>query len=363
MRVARRALLWQNLRCPISAFKNKINDDNEAEVVMPGLFDPLKIKGLTLKNRIVMAPMANNMATEQGEVTDKHLNHYVARAEANMGLIIVEHTYVVKSGRIQATQLAISEDSHVAGLKRLASAIREAGAASAIQITHGGSRSTAELAGQQPVSPSGVMIQGDKEQSRALTEEEIGDLVRAFAAGARRAAEAGFDVIEIHSAHGYLLGQFLSPLSNHRSDKYGGDLRARLNFAREVIAAIKQSVGNDFPLFCRLGADDLLPGGLTAEDGQQAAKILVEAGVDVIDVSGGIGGPGIRMTEQGFFVPLAEGVRRATNAPVIGVGNIKEPEYADRVVRDGRIDLVALGRVLLADPQWAIAAAKQLGVA
>lgn len=328
---------------------------------MPELFDPISIQRLTLKNRIVMAPMATHMA-EDGRVLEKHIRHYAARAEGGVGLIMVEHAYVESGGRAGETQLGIHDDGCLPGLRRLANVIRAAGAASGIQITHAGARTTTAAAGGQPVAPSAVADPKSGETPRQLSEGEIKAIVAAFAQAARRAAEAGFDVIELHSAHGYLLNQFLSPLTNFRTDRYGGDLDARLTFAREVIAAVREAVGHDFPFFCRLAADDLTPGGLTPADGAQAAQLLARAGIDVIDISGGYGGTGRdRFTEQGFFVPLAETVRRAAGIPVIGVGNIRDADYADRVIREGRIDLVAVGRALLADPLWAEKAATRLG--
>ena len=328
---------------------------------MPGLFDPITISGLTLKNWIVMPPMATYLANNGGEVTDKHLHHYGARARADVGLIILEHTYVHPGGRAGETQIGIHHDGLIPGLRRLADAIRLGGAAAGIQITHAGSRTTAAVIGTQPMAPSDLPDVSSHETPRAMTADDIGVLVDAFAAGARRAVEAGFDCVELHGAHGYLLGQFLSPLTNRRSDGYGGALHGRLTFAREVIAAVRKAIGKSFPLFYRLGADDFLPGGLTPEEGRRAAAHLAEAGIDCIDVSGGLIGSGRdRFTDQGFFVPLAEGIRREVRIPVIGVGNIREAEYADRVVREGRIDLVAVGRELLKDPHWAQEAAKRL---
>jgi NADPH2 dehydrogenase len=328
---------------------------------MPGLFDPITINGLTLKNRIVMPPMAIHLANDTGEVVEKHIHHYAARARSKVGLIIVEHTYVHQSGKAGNTQLGIHDDARIPGLCRLADFIRAGGAVSGIQITHAGSKTTGAVIGQQPMAPSDVTDVNSGETPRALTSDEIRDLVDAYADGARRAAEAGFNVIELHGAHGYLLGQFLSPLTNRRTDRYGGDLNGRLTFAREVIGAVRNVVGERFPLFYRLGADDFTPGGLTPEDGQQAAVCLAEAGIDCIDVSGGLIGTGRdRFTEQGFFVPLAESIKRAINIPVIGVGNIRDAKYADFVVREGRIDLVAIGRALLEDPRWAEKAAERL---
>jgi 2,4-dienoyl-CoA reductase-like NADH-dependent reductase (Old Yellow Enzyme family) len=327
---------------------------------MPGLLDPIAIQGLTLKNRIVMAPMATYHADEDGAVTDSHIGHYAARARAGVGLIITEHAFIDRGGRAAERQLGIHDDRLIAGLKRLTAAIQAGGAASCVQITHAGARTTQAAAGLQPIAPSAVEDPKSGETPRALAAAEIPALAVAYARAARRAVEAGFDAVELHGAHGYLLGQFLSPLTNRRRDCYGGDLNSRLTFAREVIAAVRQTVGPGFPLFYRLGADDLTPGGLTPADGCEAARLIAAAGIDVIDVSGGYGGTGRdRFTEQGFFVPLAEAVRKAVGLPVIGVGNIHDPRYADRVIREGRIDLAAVGRALLADPLWARQAARE----
>lgn len=330
---------------------------------MPGLFDPITINGLQLKNRVVMPPIATHQADDAGDVVEKQIHHYAARARAGVGLIIVEHAYVHPGGRAGVSQIGIHDDARIAGLSRLAGAIAAGGSASGVQINHAGSRTTQAALGRQPTAPSDVTDPGSGETPRALTADEIKSLVDAYAEGARRAVEAGFDVIELHGAHGYLLGQFLSPLTNRRTDRYGGDVNGRLTFAREVIGAVRNVVGKGFPLFYRLGADDLTPGGLTPEEGCQAAVFLAEAGIDCIDVSGGLIGTGRdRFTDQGFFVPLAEGVKRAVDIPVIGVGNIRDADYADRVVREGRIDLVAIGRALLKNPEWAEEAARRLQI-
>ena len=197
---------------------------------------------------------------------------------------------------------------------------------------------------------------------RPLSRDEIAGIVDAFAAAAGRAVAAGFDAVEVHGAHGYLLSQFASPLLNRRQDEYGGDLAGRFRLPLAVLGAVRAQVGTAYPLFYRLGADDLMPGGLTPGDAQAIAPVLQAAGVDVIDVSGGIGGDGsLVYKEQGWFVPLAESVKRASGATVIGVGGIVDPGYADAVVREGRVDLVAVGRAQLKDPEWAAKAAALLG--
>jgi 2,4-dienoyl-CoA reductase-like NADH-dependent reductase (Old Yellow Enzyme family) len=330
---------------------------------MPGLFDPIVIKELKIKNRLVMAPMATNMATEEGEVTDRHLNHYTARAKGGVGLIILEHNYVLRSGRLSARQMGLYDDKLVPGLRRLVEAIHSCGARVAVQITHAGGKTNSNITGEQPVSPSGVIPPNGSETPRQLSVPEIESIVSVFKEAARRALEAGCDAVELHGAHGFLLGQFVSPYTNKRDDEYGGNLEKRLRFPIEVIRAVKAVLQGKIPIFYRFGADDLIEGGLTAAEGKQVASYLEEAGVNVLDISGGLGGGGAdRYSEQGYFIPLARGIKGVVKVPVIGVGNITEPEFADQVVREGRVDMVALGRKLLSDPEFPRKAARKLGV-
>ncbi len=330
---------------------------------MPGLFEPITIKGLVLKNRLVMPPMATNMATEDGEVTDRHIRHYTTRARGGVGLIIIEHTYVSRDGRLSPGQLGLYDDRLVPGLKRLAAAIHAEGTKVIIQLTHSGAKALRNVTGEQPAGPWTVMLPKASEASRPLTIPDIKALVVRFGEAAYRAIEAGFDSVELHGAHGYLLGQFLSPYTNQRNDAYGGNLAERLTFPLEVIEEVKTRLGENTPLFYRLGGDDMLEGGLTRQEGKLAAQHLERADVDVIDVSGGIGGDGQRsLTEQGYFVPLAEGIKETVKVPVIGVGNITEPEYADSIVREQKVDLVAVGRLLLSNPEFPKQAAEKLGM-
>lgn len=330
---------------------------------MAGLLTPLMIKGHTLSNRIVLPPMANNMATERGEVTDAHIEHYVRRASAGVGMVIVEHAYVRPDGRFTAQQLGIYDDFLTPGLRRLADAVRACGTVVGIQINHAGGRGAAELIGGQPISASDVLVPRATEPARAATKVEIAEIVEAFAAAARRAMVAGFDFVEVHGAHGYLLSQFLSPLTNRRTDEYGGDLIGRLRLPLKVVRAVRQAVGDDALLLYRLGAKDYMPGGLTLEEGKRAAIALVEAGVDLLDISGGLCGsvmPGWDGVSQGYFVPMAAEIRAAVKVPVVVAGGITEPEFADCVIREGKADLVAIGRAMLADPDWAAKAREKL---
>ncbi len=330
---------------------------------MPGLFEPINIRGVLLKNRLVMPPMATNMATEDGEVTNRHIRHYTTRARGGVGLVIIEHTYVSKDGKLSQGQMGLYDDRLIPCLKRLVEAIHAEGTKVAIQLTHAGAKAPRNITGEQPVGPWNVMLPNGSEVSRPLTIPDIKAIVVRFYEAAYRAMEAGCDAIELHGAHGFLLCQFLSPYTNQRNDTYGGDLAGRLLFPLEVIKEIKTRLGENIPLFYRFGADDMFEGGLTRQEARQAARHLEQAGVDVIDVSGGLGGSGHeRFTEQGYFVPLAEGIKEMVKVPVIGVGNITEPEYADSIVREQKIDMVAFGRMLLSNPEFPRQAAQKLGV-
>lgn len=326
----------------------------------PGLLSPLKIKDLALANRIVMPPMANNKATLAGDVTDAIIEHYVTHCDG-VGLIIVEHSYVKPAGRVNASQLGIHEDSNVPGLSRLAAAIRAAGPASAIQITHAGGRTSPEAAGGQPEGPSPVPPPRSAVPPRELSLDELAELAAMYADAARRAKRAGFSAVELHGAHGYLLNQFYSPLTNQRSDRYGGDRESRLRFPLEVVDTVRAAVGPGYPLFYRLGADDLMQGGITPEDGVYAAVELARHGIDMIDVSGGLGGtqpPGA--DREGYFAYLSSAIRDAVGVPVMVTGGIRTPEAADGLVRSGQADLVGVGRALLANPKWAALAAVEV---
>ncbi|MFC1873132.1 NADH:flavin oxidoreductase [Chloroflexota bacterium] len=327
---------------------------------MAGVFDPITIKGLTLKNRFVMPPMATHMATEKGEVTDRHIKHYVTRADGGVGLIIVEHTYIAEDGKWSHKQLGIYDDTLISGLKRLTQAIHHFDVKVILQITHAGSQATRIITGKQPAGPSNIPVSSNEEKPRPLTGIEIEDIVRSFQEASRRAIEAGFDGVEIHGAHGYLLSQFISPLVNQRSDEYGLDLEGRLRLPLMTIAAVRSKIGMDVPLFYRFGADDMVDGGLTFEEDKIIATRLEKAGVDVIDIAGGIGGMGHQFKEQGYFVPVAQAIKETVNIPVIGIGNITEAAYADRIVKEGKVDLVAVGRKLLSEPDFPNQAEREL---
>jgi 2,4-dienoyl-CoA reductase-like NADH-dependent reductase (Old Yellow Enzyme family) len=325
------------------------------------LLDPLKINSLELKNRIVMPPMGTNYADNRGEVTEKLLKHYADRSR-DLGLLIVEHSFVTQQGRASMNQLGIHSDDLISGLTKLAEVVHENDTPIAIQLNHGGGTTNREVTGFQPVAPSPVMHpRRGTELPHELRMDEIERIADCFREAARRAAEAGFDAVEVHGAHGYLLGQFVSPLTNKRQDEFGGALENRVRLSCLIIEEIKRELGSNFPVLYRIGVDDIYPGGLTLRDGVKAAKMIVDKGVDVIDVSGGLCGDRPKGLEgPGFFVPHASAVKEAVEVPVIGVGGIKTAEEADDIIKSDRVDLVAIGRAILSEPDWATKSIKEL---
>ncbi len=322
--------------------------------LLVGLLDPLTVKGITLRNRIVMPPMQSGRASFEGEVTGKLVNFYVRRSEA-LGLPIVEHSYISPMGKIGPKQLGIYSDSLVPGLEKLACGIHSVGAPAVIQISHAGCAGNKKVLGATPVGPC------TREKTRMLEKSELQEIAVDYALAAERAVKAGFDGVELHGAHGYLLCQFISPLINKREDEYGGSFENRMRFPLMVVERVRKSIGDRLLLY-RLGSDDLAEKGTQIQDAVEFAKRLEQAGVDVLDVSGGMCGsePKQLRNLQGYFVPQAQQVKRAVKAPVIGVGGITDAEFAHRLVCEGKVDLVAVGRALWHDNEWAQKAAKTL---
>ncbi len=314
---------------------------------LPGLLEPLKVKTYTLRNRIVLPPMQTGRASFEGTVTSRLINFYVRRSAA-LGLPIVEHSYISPTGKIGPKQLAIHDDSSISGFEKLANALHEVGAPAVVQISHAGAVTNKRVIGTEPAGPS------PREKSRMLESSEIYGIAEEFALAADRAVKAGFDGVELHGAHGYLLNQFYSPLFNRREDEFGGSLEKRMRFPLLVVEKVRQRLGGRLLLY-RLGSDDLAPYGTHIEDSVEFARRLKAYGVDIVDVSGGMCGSEPRQLRQvkGYFVPQASEIKKAVNVPVIGVGGIAEVEYADKLVSEGKVDLVAVGRAFWSDSQWA----------
>jgi len=327
---------------------------------MVSLLDPLKVAGIELRNRIVMAPMLNDKATREGLVTDELIDYYAKRA-SDLGLQIVEATGVSRASR-WFNLLSIDSDQTIPGLKKLTKRVHRFGTPMALQLVHLGGVADTVASGRQPLAPSSIMIpKHGKELPRAMTIDEIEQIMEEFTEAAKRAYEAGFDAVELHGAHYVLFPQFLSPLTNSRSDDYGGSLEKRVRLPIRVIERIKKELGPSYPVLYRLGAEDMLPRGLTLDEGVRAAKMIEKAGADVIDISAGLIGH-LHPTDKGpgFFIPQASAVKKAVDVPIIGVGGINTPGEADDIIRSGKVDLVAIGRAILSDPEWASKTVKKL---
>lgn len=326
---------------------------------MEHLFQPITINGMTLRNRIVVPPMDTGYGSTDHQVTDQLIAYHRRRAEGGMGLIIVEYTSVHPGGRCTATQLGIYDDRFISGFRRLTGAVHEHGAKIALQIHHGGIRARPEYSGGEIVGPSAIPDPDVGVVPRELTIAEIEMLIEAFGQAARRAREAGFDAVEIHGAHGYLINEFLSPWYNRRNDDYGGSFEKRLRFPLEVMRRVRELVGPDFPVGFRMVGEEMPLGvGLTLQESTRIAARLAEAGIDMIHVSIGNIGPSLGVVlapmtkDWGFNVYSAAAIKRVVSIPVITVGRITDVRLASQIVRDGHADLVAMGRASLADPEF-----------
>jgi len=339
---------------------------------MSKLFSPLTIKNITLKNRIVMSPMCQYTSAD-GFTNDWHMVHLGSRAAGGTGLIITEATAVSPEGRISPGDLGLWKDEHIQGLSRIVTFIHLQGAIAGIQLAHAGRKASCAVpweggkqldqnhGGWQTVAPSEIpFLEGDREPV-SLNKEEIGKVVSDFMEAAGRARIAGFNVVEIHSAHGYLLNEFLSPLSNHRTDKYGGTFENRIRLLQEVIDAVKSVWPADNPLFVRISATDWTEGGWTLEESIKLAYILKNAGVDLIDCSSGgnVYNAGIPVS-PGYQVPFSDALRK-TGILTGTVGFITEAGQAESILQEEKADLVFLARELLRNPYFPLLAARELG--
>ena len=348
--------------------------DHDREIPDIDLLSPLTIRGLTLRNRIVMAPMCQYVANE-GFADDWHLVHLGSRAAGGVALVIAEATAVTRDGRITPGDLGIWSDEHIEPLARIARFVRSQGAAAGIQLAHAGRKASCDLpwkggsglmtpeAGGWPViGPSAIPFDDGHPTPTALDETGIDRIVAAFEAAARRALQAGFQVVEIHAAHGYLLHEFLSPLSNQRTDQYGGGLESRMRLTLRVAEAVRRLTPSDLPVFVRISATDWVDGGWDADQSVVLASRLKAFGIDLIDVSSGALVPKARIpVGKGYQVPLARKIRDEAGVPTGAVGLITEPQHANEIVTGGDADLVFLARELLREPYWALKAQHELG--
>jgi 2,4-dienoyl-CoA reductase-like NADH-dependent reductase (Old Yellow Enzyme family) len=340
---------------------------------MSQLFTPYRLRGLEFRNRVFVSPMCQ-YSSANGMPTDWHLTHLGSRAVGGAALVFTEATAVSAEGRISPDDAGIWSDAQAAAWTRIAHFIREQGAAPGMQLAHAGRKASTAApwfggkpvapgaGGWQPIGPSPIPFDPASPAPREMTKADIDRVTAEFVAAARRCLAAGFQVLELHSAHGYLLHEFLSPLSNHRTDEYGGSLENRIRLTVRVARALREVWPQDLPLFVRLSVTDWAEGGWDLPQSIELAKALKAVGVDLIDCSSGALIPGVKIpATPGYQVPFAEAIRREAAVATGAVGLITEPAQAEHIIASGQADAVLLARELLRDPYWPLHAAKALG--
>ena len=321
--------------------------------ILKHLFSPIQIGRMTAKNRLLMSAMSINFGVdENGYVTDQLTGYLAARAKGGAGMILVGGGGVHPTGLELPGLPALWDDACIPALEKMVAAVKSFDTCFGVQLMHGGRQSYHDRKVAPSPIPAPAVVKGVPKE---LTIEEIGELVASFGDAARRCRDAGFDFVEVHGAHGYLINQFLAPNSNHRKDEYGGSFENRTRFFLELLADIKAKAGADFPVGLRINGEDYIEGGWTLDDALRLAPVLERNGADYLHVSAGVYGstqltiPSMYV-EHACFVGLAEAVKQVVTIPVVGVGRIKSPELADRILKEGRADVVAMGRALIADP-------------
>jgi 2,4-dienoyl-CoA reductase-like NADH-dependent reductase (Old Yellow Enzyme family)/thioredoxin reductase len=320
------------------------------------LFSPIKMGSMELYNRFVVPPMGFELSNEDGTVSQAAIDYWIARAKGGWGLLIFEFTAIDPLGRAGPRHFGIWDDKFVVGLKQLTDAVHKYGAKMAIQLGHAGRQTTKKIIGAQPVSASPIACPVGREIPRELSSNEVYEIVEKFGDAAVRACDAGFDAIEVHGAHGYLIAQFMSAYSNKRVDEFGGSFHNRMRFPIEIIHNIRRKIGSSFPLMFRISGEEKIPGGRTIDETRMIARMLVEAGIDAIDVSVGVTGSGNYIiapaaVPPGFLLSFSEEIKKAVSVPVISVGRINHPMLAEDAIETGKVDLIAWGRSSLADPE------------
>jgi 2,4-dienoyl-CoA reductase-like NADH-dependent reductase (Old Yellow Enzyme family) len=323
------------------------------------LFDPITISGLKLKNRIVRSATYEKMADEDGNVTDTLIDLYTALAKGGSGLIITGFTLVHPSGRAIRKMLSIHSDLYVRGHKRLTDAVHAEGGLIALQLVHGGRQCSPILLGGEPtLAPSAIYDPSSKSTPKAMDDSEIWTMIDAFAHAAFRARTAGFDAVQLHGAHGYLISTFLSPHTNRRDDYWGGDEERRFHFAEEVIKAVRKEVGSEFPVLMKMNCDDLLPGGITPEEAVRIARKFEDEGIDAVEVSGGMRESAVRASkpdilrqeDEAYFREGSSLIKQRISIPVILTGGMRTLSVMQNVLSSGDADLIGLSRPLIREP-------------
>ncbi|MGB6375836.1 MAG: NADH:flavin oxidoreductase [Syntrophobacteria bacterium] len=329
---------------------------------MATLFEETTINGMTLRNRLVRSATWEGMCEQDGRPTEKLTNCYRDLAQGGIGLIISGFAFVRPDGKQFPGKMGIHTDDFARAYENLTRTVHDAGGKIAVQLVHAGGQTDANNAGRQPLAPSAVKVDQFPEMPAELTKDEISEIIAAFAEGARRAKAWGFDGVQLHGAHGYLVNQFLSPLTNRRTDDYGGSIENRCRFLLEVYRKVRETVGADYPLFIKLNAADNLDGGLEVDDAVYAAKKLAEAGIDAIEVSAGTPASGdenparekiLKPEKEAYNLPLARRIKEVVNCPVMVVGGFRSYDVAERTIKEDGMDYIAMARPLIREPALA----------
>jgi 2,4-dienoyl-CoA reductase-like NADH-dependent reductase (Old Yellow Enzyme family) len=333
------------------------------EVIMSILFEPIKIKNLEIKNRFVRSATYDGCADENGHVSEKQIKLYSDLAEGGVGLIITGLVYVHNLGQVSANQNSITGYDHIDGFKKLTAAVHDREAKIAVQLSHAGRQSAKFYKNQdeQAIAPS--YIENDPyfiEEYRSMTEDEIWDIIQAFGDAAKKAREAGFDAVQLHGAHAYLLSQFLSPQTNRRDDSWGGTLENRLRFHRELYKDIRSKIGEDYPVLIKIGVEDGFPGGLKFSEGKKAAQLLAQWGFDALEISQGLRGEWYGGTEfrtkitrihhEAYFRNWSKEIKSQTDTPIMMVGGLRSFELMEEIIKEGEADFISLCRPLIREP-------------
>lgn len=322
-------------------------------------------KNIEFKNRLIMPPMATAKADDNGHITKEILDYYEDKTSCKLfSAVIVEHSYVDKRGKAHNSQCSIAKDSDIEGMSKLAKVIKNNNALAVLQISHAGSAGKKDVIGMSPVAPSCILHPGNKSSDLPieLSIDQIEDIKNKFIDSAVRGKLAGFDAVELHCAHGYLLDQFLSPLTNKRKDEYGGDIYARIRLHIDIIKGIREKLGKNYPIFLRMGAGDFMEGGLSKEDSVIAAKEFEKAGIDVLDISGGMCFYTIEDTRPGYFDVVSKPIFENVNIPVILTGGIKKGTDIIDILNRNVCDLVGIGRSVFKDSNWMTRELKDLKI-
>jgi len=323
------------------------------------LFEETTINGLTMRNRMLRSATWEGMCEQDGRPTERLINCYRDLAKGGIGLIITGYAFVRLDGKHNPGQMGIHTDDFADDYKKMIQAVHEAGGKIAIQLVHAGGQANAEIAGRQPLAPSAVKVDQFPEMPAELTRDEISNIIRAFGEAAYRAKSWGFDAVQLHGAHGFLINQFLSPLTNRRTDEYGGSIENRSRFVLEVYQKVRETVGSDYPVLIKLNAADYTDGGLEIDDSVYASKKLAEAGINAIEVSAGTSASGekspvrdkINKSEkEAYNLELARRIKKAISCPVMVVGGFRSYRVAEKALRDYGMDYISMARPLIREP-------------